>query len=117
MGTELYGEGVDCDRCIDESVIGWGDELCLTGGAGRTGMLGRCARAAGRVIFGSGACAPWAAAFAASVVGVPLRVDGALNDLCWLFPITGLWFPASTFATASFAPLLPTVNAFLKLTR
>ena len=25
MGTELYGEGIDCDRCIDESVIGWGD--------------------------------------------------------------------------------------------
>ena len=32
---ELEGEGVDCDRCIDESVIVWGDKLCQTGGAGR----------------------------------------------------------------------------------
>ena len=75
----MYGEGVDCDRCIDESVIGWGDELCLTGGAGRT-MLGRCARAARRVVFARGACAPWAAAFEAPTVGMPLRVDGALID-------------------------------------
>ena len=81
MGTELYGEGVDCDRCIDESVISWGDKLCQTGGAGRTGMLERCACAARRVVFARGASAPWAAAFEASAVGVPLRVDGALNDL------------------------------------
>ena len=37
------------------------------------------ARAARRVIFARGACTPWAAAFAASIVGVPVRVDGALN--------------------------------------
>ena len=79
MGTELYGEGVDRDRCIDESVISWGDELCQTGEAGRT-MLGRCACAARRVVFARGACAPWAAAFEASNVGMPLRVDGALID-------------------------------------
>ena len=77
MGTELYGESIDRDRCIDESVIGWGDKLCQTGGAGRRGMLGQCVRAARRVVFARGACAPWAAAFAASVVGVPVRVDGA----------------------------------------
>ena len=35
------------------------------------------ARTARRVIFARGACTPWAAAFAASVVGVPVRVDGA----------------------------------------
>ena len=76
----MYGEGIDRDRCIDEGVISWGDELCQTGGAGRTGTLGRCARAARRVVLARGACAPWAAAFAASAVGEPLRVDGALND-------------------------------------
>ena len=38
------------------------------------------ARAARRVIFARGSCTPWAAAFPASVVGVPLRVDGAFND-------------------------------------
>ena len=80
MGTELYGKGIDCDRCIDESMISWGDELCQTGGAGHTGMLERCACAARRVVFARGASAPWAAAFEASAVGVPLRVDGALND-------------------------------------
>ena len=77
---ELYGEGIDRDRCIDKGVISWGDELCQTGGAGRIGMLERCACAARRVVFAGGACTPWAAAFAASVVGMPLRVDGALND-------------------------------------
>ena len=56
------------------------DELCQTGGAERTGMLGRCARAARRVVFARGACAPWAAAFEAPTVGMPLRVDGALID-------------------------------------
>ena len=79
MGTELYGEGIDCDHCIDESVISWGDKLFQTGRAGLTGMLGRYARAARRVVFAGGACTPWAAAFAASIVGVPVRVDGALN--------------------------------------
>ena len=56
------------------------DELCQTGMAGWTGMLGRCARAARRVVLARGAYAPWAAAFAASAIGVLLRVDGALND-------------------------------------
>ena len=61
VGTELYSEGIDCGRYIDESVIGWGDKLCQTGGAGRRGMLGQCVRAARRVVFARGACAPWPA--------------------------------------------------------
>ena len=44
-------------------------------------MLGQFEQAARRVVFARGASAPWAAAFEASAVGVPLRVDGALNDL------------------------------------
>lgn len=86
------------------------------GGDGRAGMLGRCARtlAVGRVILGNGTCVPCAAACAASVVGVPLRVDGALKVRCWLFPTTGLRIPASTFVFASLAPL---PSDFLKLMR
>ena len=60
----MYGEGIDCDHCIDESVISWGDKLFQTGRAGLTGMLGRYARAARRVVFTR---AHWAAAFKVDV--------------------------------------------------